>query len=251
MTKNFTLKQLPVAIALVASVTVPSIALADFSGNIGVASKYIFRGLAESDSAVLNGGLDYNHASGFYAGWWASSLGYGYDKTGATVSNGVENDFYAGFSGNVSGLSYDANITQFVYMNVDDSNQAEFNASLGYGPISVGMAYQLKDGWWGNQGDIYWTLGAEFALPKDFTISATAGFFTYEQDDNAKMCGGTAGCGTTTESSGFRNLDLTLSHPVGKTGADMSVTYVVGGDDRGGNKIDNSMYLGLSYGFDI
>jgi hypothetical protein len=45
-----------------------------FSGNIGIASSYIYRGLNQSDyKPAFQAGLDYSHASGFYIGAWASS----------------------------------------------------------------------------------------------------------------------------------------------------------------------------------
>ena len=52
------------------------------SGNISVLSSYNLRGITntpENKGATLQGGLDYNHASGFYAGWWGSTLDYGDD----------------------------------------------------------------------------------------------------------------------------------------------------------------------------
>jgi hypothetical protein len=51
------------------------------------------------------------------------------------------------------------------------------------------------------------------------------------------------------ESSGFRHLDLTVTHPLGKTGLDMSVTYIVGGQDRYGVDQKDTMVLGLSGAF--
>ena len=79
---KFTLKAL--AVAAVASAS--SFTFADeptsphsVSGNIGVLSSYNLRGITntpENKDATINGGLDYNHASGFYAGWWGSTLRY-------------------------------------------------------------------------------------------------------------------------------------------------------------------------------
>jgi len=251
MKKHFAFSQLP-ALCLASCALLPAIAHADFSGNIGLTSKYLFRGGVESDRIALQGGLDYNHASGFYAGWWASTLDYSYDKDGNDSSDGIENDFYLGFSNEINGFTYDITLLQYAYMHVDDSNQTELNASVGYGAFTVGLSYMLKEGWWGNKGDIYYYLGAEFALPKDFTFAAKAGFFNYDRDDNSKICyPDPAGCGITAKSAGFRHLDMTLSHPIGKTGADMSVTYAVGGDFRDDSKVDNQLLLGLTYNFDF
>jgi len=228
----------------------PGLASADMTGNIGVFSKYVLRGItnnAENDGAALQGGFDYTHASGFYAGWWGSSLDY----ASAPTQTGFENDFYGGWSGKTGDVSYSVGVIQYYYMEVDDSNLTEFVPTIGYGPVILGAKYLLNDGAWGNQGDIYWTLSYGTDLPSDFKLGAVVGYYTYEKDDNDKMCGGTSGCGITTESSAFRHVDLTLSHPIGKTGADMSVTYTLGGKDRTGTDQRDIVVFGVKYGFSI
>jgi len=228
----------------------PGLASADMTGNIGVFSKYVLRGItnnAENDGAALQGGFDYTHASGFYAGWWGSSLDY----ASAPTQTGFENDFYGGWSGKTGDVSYSVGVIQYYYMEVDDSNLTEFVPTIGYGPVTLGAKYLLNDGAWGNQGDIYWTLSYGTDLPSDFKLGAVVGYYTYEKDDNDKLCGGTSGCGITTESSAFRHVDLTLSHPIGKTGADMSVTYTLGGKDRTGTDQRDIVVFGVKYGFSI
>ncbi len=221
------------------------------TGNIGVHSMYLLRGIyRENDNTAIQGGVDYTHESGFYAGWWASNLGYSYDAATGTTDpggNGFENDFYAGFAGTAGGLSYKLGLIQYVYINVDDSNLTEFLGNVGYGPFSLQAQYLLRDGWWGNSGDIYWTANYSTPLPKDFTFAASLGWYTYNDDDNSEMC---VAC--TTEDSAFRHLNLTLSHPIGGTGANMYVQYTVAGEDRTGNDdYDNKVVLGLTYGFDL
>lgn len=45
------------------------------SANIGLFSDYIFRGISfTDDKPAIQGGFDYAHTSGFYAGTWASNL---------------------------------------------------------------------------------------------------------------------------------------------------------------------------------
>lgn len=228
----------------------PGLASADVTGNIGVFSKYVLRGMtnnAENDGAALQGGFDYTHANGIYLGYWGSNLDYASSPT----ATGFENDFYGGWSGKTGNISYSAGIIQYYYLEIDDSNLTEFVPTIGYGPVTLGAKYLLNDGAWGNQGDIYWTLSYGTDLPSDFKLGAVAGFYTYEKDDNSKMCGGTAGCGITTKSSAFRHVDLTLSHPIAKTGADMSITYTLGGKDRTGTDQRDAVVFGVKYGFSI
>lgn len=252
------LTSMAVAAALgMSAMAMPLAAKAELSGNIGVFSKYVLRGLTnspENDDAAIQGGLDWTHPSGFYLGYWGSSLGYNYESGSDTnAAMGFENDFYGGFAGEFGGgFSYDVGLIQYYYIGVDDSDLTELKANIGFGPAYFQMQYLLNDGWWGNQGDIYWTLGYDMALPKDFTLSAVLGWYTYDDDDNSDLCAPSpAGCGTTTENSAFRHLNLTLSHPIGNTGADWAVTYIIGGKDRTGTDQEDTIVLSLTYGFDI
>ncbi|WIV96637.1 TorF family putative porin [Kinneretia aquatilis] len=64
------------------------------TGNLSLNSDYRFRGISQSwKLPALQGGLDYAHRSGFYAGTWASNV------SGNSYSNGagLELDLYAGF----------------------------------------------------------------------------------------------------------------------------------------------------------
>ena len=45
------------------------------SGNVGLFSDYIFRGYTQTENnPALQGGFDVEHASGLYAGVWASNV---------------------------------------------------------------------------------------------------------------------------------------------------------------------------------
>lgn len=238
--------------------TAPGMAMANphsLSGNVGVYSKYILRGITESpenNQAAVQGGLDYAHDSGLYAGWWASSLGYTYDEDvggeDPDVSDGFENDFYAGYAPTFGDLGLDIGVIQYAYLNVDESNLTEAVLGVSYKNAYLRAQYLLNDGFWGNAGDTYWYGGIDCDLPKGFALNTELGWYTYDDDDadNDQFAPG-----TTTTDSAFRYLAFTLSHPIGNTGADMGVTYIVGGEDRSENDQGNTMVLSLSYGFDV
>ena len=47
------------------------------SANIGVVSNYVWRGITQTDDkAAVQGGVDYSHSSGFYAGTWVSNVDF-------------------------------------------------------------------------------------------------------------------------------------------------------------------------------
>jgi uncharacterized protein (TIGR02001 family) len=74
-----------------------------FTGNVGIFSQYIFRGLTQTDGdPAIQGGFDYSHASGIYAGVWGSNISWLRDNNfgalGSYSSGGsVELDFYGGY----------------------------------------------------------------------------------------------------------------------------------------------------------
>ena len=228
-------------------VAAPLMANAGVSGNIGVFSDYVLRGITaggtEGNGPVLQGGFDYSGDSGIYAGYWGSNLGY----SDGSTSTGFENDLYAGWGGSSGDLNYSIGFIQYYYLHVADSDGLEINPTIGYGPVTFGLKYLATDVAWGNSGDIYWTLGYSASLPADFSLSATAGYYTYKKDgkyikDNNNPAA---------KSSAFRHLDISLSHPIGKTGADMSVTYTLPGKDRHNVDQKDAIVFGVKYGFDI
>ena len=67
------------------------------TANVGLYSQYVFRGLAQTnEKPAIQGGADYSHASGFYAGTWLSNVSW-FSDTNAGNSNSLEWDLYGGF----------------------------------------------------------------------------------------------------------------------------------------------------------
>jgi uncharacterized protein (TIGR02001 family) len=131
-----TFKRSVVSAAVLGASVFSGSALAELSGNIGVVSEYLFRGLAQSGGAAVQGGLDYSSESGFYAGTWASTIGFG-----SGTGSGAEVDFYAGFSGEAGGLGYDIGAIYYWYSEEDEFDKPDpsFNTVEVYGSLSFGM----------------------------------------------------------------------------------------------------------------
>ena len=237
----------PIALATAFSIASMAAAIApaqaELTGNIGVFSQYVLRGITnapENDGAAIQGGIDWAHDSGFYLGYWGSNLGYS-DSDGT----GFENDFYGGWGGSVDNFSWDLGLIYYYYLNIDDANAPELYGSVGFGPVSLGAKYLMDDIVWGNQGDIYWTLGGDMDIGAGFNLGGTLGYYTYETDGEYIPEAPEA------KSSAFRHFDVTLSHPIGSTGADANFTYIFGGEDRFGGDQDDAMVFSVTYGFDI
>lgn len=229
----------------VAGMAAPLAAQAELTGNIGVYSKYVLRGItndAENDNTAVQGGLDWSHSSGIYLGYWGSNLDYGKGTAGTGNTNtGFENDIYGGYAFKAGPVDLSVGIIQYFYTQVDDSDGTELVGTVGWGPVKGGFKYLLTDVAWGNKGDIYLTVDYGMDLPMEFKFNASLGFYRYE--DSGEFIA------SSTESSGFRHLNLGLTHPLGKTGMDMGITYIVGGEDRNGVDQHNAIVLSLTTGF--
>lgn len=231
---KFTLKALSLALVATASTfTFAEEAPASahtITGNIGVVSQYVLRGNTaslENEDATVQGGLDYSHSSGFYAGYWGSTLGYNAEiPTGASKS--FEHDFYAGFSGKITeDLGYKVGATYYLYDPSDDANAFETLLGLSYKSFGFTAQTLTDDVTWGNAGDTYFLASYSYGLPKDFTLNTSLGAYYYS--DSGDFEGTTL---NTTEDFAFRHLTVGLSHPLGDTGASVSMDYIVGGKLR-------------------
>jgi uncharacterized protein (TIGR02001 family) len=70
------------------------------TGTLTLASDYRFRGLTQTnEDPALQGSIECAHASGFYAGLWASNVSWLSDLSSADlpISSSLEIDYYAGY----------------------------------------------------------------------------------------------------------------------------------------------------------
>jgi uncharacterized protein (TIGR02001 family) len=102
----------------------------NFSASVGLTSNYLFRGITLSDDdAAISGSLDWSY-NGFYVGTWGSSID-------AVESETMELDYYAGYVGEVAGLTYSVDFLYYDYPGedgspTDDLAYYEFGGSLSY-----------------------------------------------------------------------------------------------------------------------
>lgn len=91
----------PLAVgALLASAFFSYRADAAVSGTLALTSDYLFRGLSQTNQKpALQGGVEYAHDGGFYAGVWGSNVSWLSDlsSSAAPISSSVELDLYAGW----------------------------------------------------------------------------------------------------------------------------------------------------------
>ena len=134
-------------------------AAAEVTGNIGVASQYIFRGISFGDPQV-SGGIDYAGDSGIYAGTWISSAG-----------GEQEVDFYAGWGNDVLDLGY--LYYYFPDRSLGTEDAAEVYAGLNLGMLSL-YAYYAPSGFFNVEDDEYVYVSGDVTFPLTDKASLTA-----------------------------------------------------------------------------
>src|SRR6187551_1048914 len=68
------------------------------TGNFGIYSQYVFRGLTQTDrKPAAQGGFDYAHTNGIYLGTWASNISWLHDAGVCNHGCSLEWDFYGGW----------------------------------------------------------------------------------------------------------------------------------------------------------
>ncbi len=93
-----------------------------FTGNVGLYSQYVFRGISQTnEKPALQGGFDLGHKSGLYAGTWASNISWLSDGNPPSApppapSASLEWDFYGGYKGSLpADFGYDLGVLYYWY----------------------------------------------------------------------------------------------------------------------------------------
>lgn len=193
------MKKSLIALAVAGVVAVPAIAEESphtFSANVSLATDYIFRGISQTDhKPTIQGGFDYSHASGFYAGTWASNVAW--VDPGYKDDNSMEWDFYLGYGNSINDdLSYDVGALYYYYpgrrvSGVETPDSMELYGSLTWKFITLKYSHAVSDnlfGWQGydkstssyndkdTKGSGYWDLSAEYEFAAGWTVLGHVGY---------------------------------------------------------------------------
>jgi len=169
------------------------------TGNVGIFSQYIFRGLKQTNGEpAIQGGFDYSHSSGLYAGTWASNVSWLQDS-GAYISGGsAELDFYGGIKGTFGKSDFSWDVGTLYYWYPGDPNTIanpqnpkadtwEIYGALGWKWITAKFSYVVSNKAFGvldAGGTYYFDLGAAVPLGESgFTIDAHYGYQKFTGQD--------------------------------------------------------------------
>jgi uncharacterized protein (TIGR02001 family) len=174
--RNFS-KNLIAASVLSATALGSTAVMAELSGNIGVTSNYLWRGVTQSnDTSAISGGLDWGHDSGFYLGTWASNLSGG----------DYELDLYGGYGGEYQAFGYDVGVISYQYpVSETYFHEVAFNGTFSL--LNFGVAYTFgsddNDTDYFSSGDKYYYIGAEGEIKKGLSLGGKFGSYDFDDSD--------------------------------------------------------------------
>lgn len=152
-----------------------------FTGNVGFASDYRFRGISQTfNLPAIQGGFDYAHASGFYAGTWASNV-YGGTNASALGVNyfngGMEWDLYGGYKFEpIKDLALDVGLIYYMYPGAkwavptqDKYNNTEIYLGASYKWFTAKYSHAVSDYFGMNQN----TMGGACGVDSSGAVTTT------------------------------------------------------------------------------
>ncbi|AHE97769.1 TorF family putative porin [Thioalkalivibrio paradoxus] len=150
---------------------------ADLEFHVGVFSDYIDNGESKSDNnAVVQGGLEYSHESGLFAGVAMSTLGSG---------EGQEVVPFIGYGFGLGELGFELGYEYFYYTEGDDRYEGEIFAGVEYGPFYAETSHIVRAHDRDTEGDTVYLVGASDEFMTDTFFDVALGYDRPRNDDNA------------------------------------------------------------------
>ena len=186
------MKTLTHLLVLAGLVGVPMLAAAEdspLSGNIGLATDYLFRGISQTQhKPEISGGFDYAHPSGLYIGTWLSNQDW--VDQGYKDNSSLEVDVYGGYRASLpADMSYDVGLITYYYpgnkiAGVQSPDTTEIYGSLSWKFLTLKDSYTVSKnfiGWYdyagGNKsrGSNYIELNANYDLGSGWGVLGHVG----------------------------------------------------------------------------
>ena len=146
------------------------------TGNFGIFSQYVFRGLTQTDKEpAVQGGFDYAHSGGFYAGTWGSNVSVLRDTGLYSAGGSLELDIYGGYKGTIgkTDFGYDVGLLYYWYPGTKvaggtKADTLEVYGALSWKWISAKLSYVISDEAFGvanADGTYYLDFTATYPIP--------------------------------------------------------------------------------------
>ena len=159
------------------------------TSNVALVSDYLYRGISQTGSKpALQGGFDYAHSIGFYAGIWGSNISWLSDLKVADNAS-VELDTYLGYRSTFAkDFSYDVGYLRYNYpgtyaVGATKADTDEIYGAIGYKWVTLKYSHSLGDtfGMADADGTSYVEVNGSYAIADTgITVGAHVGKQTYK-----------------------------------------------------------------------
>jgi uncharacterized protein (TIGR02001 family) len=168
--------------------------------NLGATSDYRVRGLKQNNSnPSIQGGVDFGHKSGLYAGIWGSTVS---DWTAASSSTNMEVDYYGGYKTEVAGIAMDFGMIYYNYPGANGtgtnfSDTREVYVGAAYGPAAFKVSRVMSTNYFAStgagedaSGTMYYDLTLSQEVMPKLTASVHAGYTDWKNGSTNLYNGG-------------------------------------------------------------
>jgi uncharacterized protein (TIGR02001 family) len=183
------------ALSAATAVGAPILASADqpappytFTGNVTLASEYLYRGIAQTrGKPAIQGGFDFTHSSGFYLGTWGSNISWISDSVPGSSAS-MEWDVYGGYKGSfATDFGYDVGVLTYYYPGTGfgsfDPNTTEVYGGLSWKWFTAKYSYSTTKlfGWTNpttgedSKGSGYFDVTGNYDLGSGFSLVGHVG----------------------------------------------------------------------------
>jgi len=225
----------------------------ELSGDMGVVSQYVWRGVTQTTGKTAVQGDFAVGISGLSASVWFSNA---YQSPAPQFSGRdvVEFDWTLDYSNSFgdSGLDYSIGAIGYTYLYDSASNFPEVYAGLAYGPVSVTAYYNIKNSF--NKaylkGDTWVDIGLSTSI-ESFDISGTISYANWKKDAVVRA--------PSAFKNGFNLVTVGVSKDIEVAGMTMTPSFtatvpVIGKDTAGNRSIygvtaKNEFVAGLNFAY--
>lgn len=189
------------------------------SANFSLSSDYVFRGISQTnEDPAVQGGYEMTVESGWYAGLWASNIGFG--------QGSLETDLYAGWRKQVDNdWSVDFGLVRYLYPSGNtqgsDFNYNELYTNITYKQLTINMVY--SDNYFGSEVARFYYVAGDYTHPvtESLSLIVHAGLNQFESDRELTQFLG----GVSTDNDNYWDWSVGLTYQLtSKIGLD--TTYV-------------------------
>jgi uncharacterized protein (TIGR02001 family) len=149
--------------------------VSELNGYVTLSNGYWKHGLAQTDGASLQVGIDYQHYTGFFA--YARTANVEYPQNYWGQVRDVEASAYVGYHDRHESWSWTTSVGRYLYPDAAGYNYGEVSASVGFRDRVFYAASYNDDYYRSGNSALNQEISVAFPLRRDMEVGGAAGYF--------------------------------------------------------------------------